>query len=439
MTSKNSSKTWDIDYVRHQFPALYHPESSRLAFFENAGGTYVPRQVIDHLDHFMVRTKVQPYGPYRASQAATQAIEQATVKMAELINAECDEVVIGHCTTMNLYMLSMALRKQFAAGDEIIVTEQDHESNISPWLRLQEFGVKVRFWPIDPETGSLSLADLEGLIGERTRLVCMTHSSNIVGDVNPVAAVADRVHAVGGWLLVDGVSYAPHHAIDVKALGVDVYVLSLYKLFGPHLGLMYVKQPLHDRLQNQSLEQLPRLYSAYKQPGAPNFLRIALNPGLVNHEEAACLLGLVDYFDDLHRHHGLAAADSFHNRVDQVMALAGAHESALAGRWQDWAKERSAVSLIGSTEADIGRRSPTWALRCDSTAPKTLAKGLGERDIAAQSGSFYAWRCLERLGIDPSAGVLRISLAHFNSQEELTRLCDALDELIEQADSKLAS
>ena len=233
-----SAKVWDIAYVRQQFPALNDPESGKLAFFENAGGTYVPHQVVEHLNHFMTHTKVQPYGPYRASQQGTQAIEQATVKMAEMVNADEDEVVIGHCTTMNLCLLSMALRKQFAAGDEIIVTEQDHESNISPWLRLQEFGVKVRFWPIDPHSGKLALDDLNTLLGERTRLVCMTHSSNIVGDVNDVKAVSDKVHAVGGWLLVDGVSYAPHHAIDVKALGVDVYVLSLYKLFGPHLGLM---------------------------------------------------------------------------------------------------------------------------------------------------------------------------------------------------------
>ncbi len=431
-----STKVWDIAYVRQQFPALNDPESGKLAFFENAGGTYVPHQVVEHLNHFMTHTKVQPYGPYRASQQGTQAIEQATVKMAEMVNADEDEVVIGHCTTMNLYLLSMALRKQFAAGDEIIVTEQDHESNISPWLRLQEFGVKVRFWPIDPHSGKLALDDLDTLLGERTRLVCMTHSSNIVGDVNDVKAVADKVHAVGGWLLVDGVSYAPHHAIDVKALGVDVYVLSLYKLFGPHLGLMYVRRDLHGQLHNQSLEQLPKLYAAYTNPGAPNNLRIALNPGLVNHEEVACLLGLVAYFDDLHQHHGFADEPSFQRRVSRVMAIAGEHETALARQWQIWLKTQPALSQLGGDNTVLKQRSPTWALQCGSTSPRTLAIALGEREIAVQSGSFYAWRCLEKLGVDPHSGVLRVSLAHFNSSEELMRLCITLDGLLESAGGK---
>ena len=426
-----SRPVWDIDHVRRQFPAFDDAEIGCLAFFENAGGTYAPRQVITHLEHFMARTKVQPYGPYAASNQATRAIEGATVKMAEMINAGEDEVVLGHCTTMNLYLLSMALRRQFRAGDEIIVTEQDHESNISPWLRLEEFGARVRFWPIDPHTGRLDLADLEGLLTPRTRLVCMTHSSNLVGDVNPVRQVADKVHAMGGWLLVDGVSYAPHHAIDVQALGADIYAFSLYKLFGPHLGLLYVRRELHGLLRNQSLEQLPALYAAYAgRPGAPNGLRIALNPGLVNHEEVACLLGLVDYFDDLHRHHALPAEASFHRRMRQVMDLAGEYESALARQWMAWLKTRSGLGLVGDKETDIRRRSPTWALRCETRGPRELAAALGERLVAVQSGSFYAWRCLEKLGIDSRSGALRVSIAHFNTAEEMSRLCSALDELL---------
>ncbi len=421
---------WDINYVRRQFPALNDKDTGQLAFFENAGGTYAPHSVIDRLDDFMLHTKVQPYGPYRASRKGTQAIELSTVKMAEMINADESEVVIGHCSTMNFYLLSMALRQQFSVGDEIIVTEQDHESNISPWLRLKEFGVVVRFWPIDAETGKLNLNDLEEMLSERTRLVCMTHSSNIVGDVNDVKAVARRVHQEGGWLLVDGVSYAPHHAIDVKDLGVDIYALSLYKLFGPHQGLMYVRQELHDKLSNQSLQQMPQLYSVYTHPGAPNNLRIALNPGLVNHEEVASLLGLVDYFDDLYQHHGFAPEASFHKRVKSVMELARAHETKLAQQWLGWLNKQQKLKLIGGRGTDVSERSPTWALRGFGKPPRDLAIALGEHDIAVQSGSFYAWRCLEKLGINPDTGVLRVSLAHFNTEQELGRLTSALDELL---------
>lgn len=418
---------WDIEYVRSRFPAFHDPATARLSFFENAGGTYAPNAVIERLADFMTRTKVQPYGPYHSSREATRAIEQATVKMAEMINADEDEVVVGHSTTMNLYVFSMSLREQFNDGDEIIVTEQDHEANVSPWLRLQSSGVCVRVWRVDQQTGSLSLDDLEALLCDRTRLVCMTHSSNVVGDVNPVRDVADRVHRIGAWLLVDGVSYAPHHAIDVKALGADVYVLSLYKLFGPHLGLMFVDRGLHSLLANQSLEQLPSLYVRYRSAGAPNFLRIALNPGLVNHEECAALLGLVDYFEDLHRHHRLPMTESFNDRVRAVMTLAASHEEVLARQWMGWLNEHDQLGLVGSTSTDLNRRSPTWTLRCPGQDPRALALALGDRDVAVQSGGFYAWRCLRGLGVDPERGLLRVSLAHFNSDSEMSNLCNALE------------
>jgi cysteine desulfurase family protein (TIGR01976 family) len=424
------AKKWDIDFVRHQFPALADDTVGQTAFFENAGGTYVPHQVIEHLNHFMVKTKVQPYGPYSSSQRGTEAIEQATIKMAEMINADEDEVVIGHCTTMNLYMLSMSLRQQFKQGDEIIVTEQDHESNISPWLRLQEFGVTVKFWPIDSQTGELQLAQLDTLLSERTRMVCVTHSSNIVGDVNPIKVIADKVHAVNGWILVDGVSYAPHHAIDVKNLGVDVYVLSLYKLFGPHLGLMYVGRELHDLLSNQSLQYLPALYKKFEHAGSPNKLRIATNPGMVNHEETACLLGLVDYFETLYEHHQLGKENSFHEQVKQVMQLAEQHETQLAKQFQSWVASQTSIKLVGSTIADVSQRSPTWSLRCNNHQPRDIAMQLAERNIAVQSGGFYAFRCVEKLGIDADEGVLRISLAHFNTEQEMAYLCQSLEEII---------
>jgi len=421
---------WDIDYVRQQFPTLIDEKSGKTAFFENAGGTYVPHQVIEHLNHFMVQTKVQPYGPYQSSKEGTDAIEQATIKMAEMINADEDEVVIGHCTTMNLYMLSMALRHQFAKGDEIIVTEQDHESNISPWLRLEEFGVTVKFLPIDAGTGALQLNQLDDLLSEHTRLVCVTHSSNIVGDVNPIKVIADRVHAVGGLLLVDGVSYAPHHAVDVKDLDVDIYVLSLYKLFGPHLGLMYVRRELHDLLSNQSLQYLPALYKKFEHAGSPNKLRIATNPGMVNHEETASLLGLVEYFDALYEHHQLGQENSFHQRVKEVMNLAEQYETMLAMQFQKWLKSQASLQLIGNDKTAVARRSPTWALRSDTHHPRDLAIALAERDVAVQSGGFYAFRCIEQLGIDAEKGVLRISLAHFNSQREMAILCQSLEEII---------
>ncbi len=418
---------WDVEFVRNQFPTFEDEQGRALVFLENAGGTYVPKQLIDHLDNFMIKTKVQPYGPYSSSQAGTKMILDATIKMAEMVNAEEDEIVIGHCTTMNLYLLSMALRNDFKAGDEIVVTNQDHESNISPWRRLSEFGIKIIEWEIDPQTGQLVLEDLEKLLSKQTRLVCMPHSSNIIGTVNDISVVAGMVHTAGAWLLVDGVSYAPHHEVDVKTLGADIYVLSLYKTFGPHLGLMYVQKDLHSHLENQSLEFMPELYERYRQPGSPNFLRIALNPGLVNHEEVASLNGLVDYFDTLYRWHFDQDEEGFHQRLTSLHKLIRKHETSLASLWMDYVGQQPLLKLIGSSETDIHYRSPTWSFRIKKWHPRDVAEKLAALNIAVQSGSFYAWRCLKAMGINPNEGVLRISLAHFNTANEIRKLCTALD------------
>jgi cysteine desulfurase family protein (TIGR01976 family) len=420
----------DTDFVRNQFPALTKGRHKHVAFFENAGGTFVPKQVIEHLDKFMIESKVQPYAPYPMSEMATDAIEQSTVKMAEMINANTSEIVIGHCTTMNLYILSMALVSWLKPGDEIIVTNQDHESNISPWLRLKKNGVIIKEWCVQEETGELLIDDLSVLLSNKTKLVCMPHSSNIIGSVNDVKQVADLVHEKNALLLVDGVSYAPHHAVDVKVLGVDIYVLSLYKVFGPHLGLMYVKESHHDKLDNQSLEFMPELYAGINRTGAPNYLRIALNPGLVNHEEVASLNGLVEYFESLHLHHFNNQAATFFECIKNIFELIVQHESELAECFLKNIETNSSIQLIGRINANLNKRSPTYCLQIkNDKTPKENTVLLAEKNIAIQSGSFYAWRCLQAIGIDPATGPLRVSMAHFNTIDEVERLNSAINSL----------
>ena len=420
----------DLNFVRQQFPALTTGKFKDFAFFENAGGSYVPQQVLDHLDRYLIEAKVQPYGPYAMSEQGTFAIEQATIKMAEMINADQAEVMIGHSTTMNLYLLANALKTSLGQNAEIIVTNQDHESNISPWRRLESAGVKIIEWQLDPESGELLLSDLEKLLSNKTRLVCMTHSSNIVGSVNDVKSIADLVHNSGAKLLVDGVSYAPHHAIDVKALGVDIYVLSLYKLFGPHLGLMFVNADLHEQLENQSLAFMPELYKPIEKSGSPNFMRIALNPGYVNHESVASLLGLVDYFQLLEQHHYSQQSESFTATVSNVFQLIQTHETQLSTRLLNMVAEFPQFILIGQTIADSTLRSPTFSFQLKDYQAAALAKQLAEQKVAVQSGCFYAWRCLQAIGIDPNTGVLRISLAHFNTEDELRHLEAALQQIL---------
>lgn len=208
----------------------------------------------------------------------------------------------------------------------------------------------------------------------------------------------------------------------------DAVNMYLYKVFGPHLGLLYVRQDLHKHLENQSLSHLPDLYDAYQdRPGAPNYLRIALNPGLVNHEAAAACVGVADYFNTLHVHHGEKSDVTFNVKVKHCFQLMSEHESCLSEQWMDWIRTQSKLSLIGPETSDPALRSPNWSFRVTGKTPQEIAQSLAEKDVAVQAGCFYAWRCLQALNINPDSGVLRISFAHFNSSDEVEILCHALD------------
>ena len=162
--------------------------------------------------------------------------------MAEFINADHDEIVLGPSTTLHVFLMAQALRPQFQPGDEIIVTEQDHEANVGAWRRLEEFGLVIREWPVDRTTGALQYDALDTLLSSRTRLVAFTHCSNVASIVHDVPALARKIRAAGALSFVDGTAYAPHFPVDVKALDCDFYVFSLYKVCGPHQSVLYGKR-----------------------------------------------------------------------------------------------------------------------------------------------------------------------------------------------------
>ena len=236
---------YDVSFARSQFAQFRDPASRNLAFLENAGSAYAPDQVTKKLQHFFTHTKVQPYYLYDASIEAGAAMDRSHDLLAESINAARDEVHFGPSTTMNVYVLAQALRSTMSTDDEIIVTHQDHEANIGAWSRLATTGITIRVWQPDPDSGLLDPGDLESLLNERTRLLCVTHCSNVVGVINPIQQMAKLCHDAGARIVVDGVSFAPHHAIDVRELDVDFYLYSLYKTFGPHLGLLYCLSLIH--------------------------------------------------------------------------------------------------------------------------------------------------------------------------------------------------
>ena len=228
----------DLDYVRSQFPAL----ADGFAYFDNAGGSVVLGSVADRVRDYLLTTSVQTGASYPQSQRAVERLREARQRIALLLNAaRPEEIVLGPSTTVLCQFLARAMEGRLKPGDEIVVTDFDHESNIGPWRRLEERGIVIKTWSLDPETLAIDLDALDALMSERTRLVAVTHTSNILGTINPVAEIARRVHARGAEIVVDAVAYAPHRAVDVQAWDVDYYVFSFYKTYGPHFAVLYGK------------------------------------------------------------------------------------------------------------------------------------------------------------------------------------------------------
>jgi selenocysteine lyase/cysteine desulfurase len=212
----------DLDFVRAQFPAFSEASLEGFAHFENAGGSYACRQAIEWLDRYYRQTKVQPYYPFPPSRAAGEQMDAARERMAAWLGVGSDELHFGPSTSQNTYVIAQALRRTLLPGDEIVVTNQDHEANVGVWSRLQDEGVVVREWKVDPDSGELHAGDLQALLRPRTRVVAFTHCSNVVASVNPVREFTDMAHRAGAWAIVDGVSFCPHGLPDIEALGADI-------------------------------------------------------------------------------------------------------------------------------------------------------------------------------------------------------------------------
>jgi cysteine desulfurase family protein (TIGR01976 family) len=408
--------TFDLDFVRSQFPAFSEPSLRDFAHFENAGGSYACGPAIEALGRFYHETKVQPYHHFAPSRRGGELMDRAKSRMAGWLNVARDEVHFGPSTSANSYTLAHALRDSLEPGDEVIVTNQDHEANIGAWRRLEKAGIVVREWRVDPETAELEIAGLEALLGERTRAVAFTHCSNVVASINPVREITDLVHHAGAIAIVDGVSFAPHGLPDVKALGADVYFFSLYKVYGPHLGVMVLSRALNESLPHQG-----HFFNADK----PAY---RFTPAGPDHAQIAAVNGVIDYLDALHdRHFGAGQGDPA-ERARAVCGLLRSRETELLRSVLDFLAEREGVRLIGRRRA--GERAPTVAFSSDRVTSQQIAKSLAAMNIGVGAGDFYGYRLVEALGYDMDDGVVRASFVHYTSPEEIQRLIEALDSLL---------
>jgi cysteine desulfurase family protein (TIGR01976 family) len=405
----------DIEFVRSNFPALSEPSLEGFAFFENAGGSYACRQTIDWLNRYYRQTKVQPYYNFPASVTAGEQMDTAKQRMAAWLNVDTEEVHFGPSTSQNTYVVAQALRQELKPGDEVVVTNQDHEANIGAWSRLEDDGIVVREWKVDPDTAELHSLDLEALLNERTRAVAFTHCSNLVASINPVREITDMIHRAGALAIVDGVSFCPHGLPDVRALGADIYLFSLYKVYGPHLGVMVMSKELNDDLPYQG-----HFFNA-GIPGA------RFTPAGPDHAQIASVNGVLDYMEAVYQqHYGEVVPDA--SKASAVMKLFRRQESKLLQPLLDFLSGHPKARLIG--RKTVQGRAPTVTFTADGHSSTELAAQLAGFNLGVGVGHFYAYRLIEALGIDTEEGALRTSLVHYTSQDEVDQLIAALDQLL---------
>jgi len=390
----------DLAGVRSQFPTLADPRGWIL--FDNAGGSQILGSAAARVAEFYATSNVQLGGSYAISALASQRVGDGQKALARWLGCDAEEVVLGTSTTQLLANLSLALAPQIAPGDEIVVTDVDHESNIGCWRRLAASrGATIKEWRVDGDTLALRAEDLAPLLGDKTRLVCFTQASNLVGTVHDVAALTRLVHERGARVVVDGVAYAPHRPLDPRGWDVDYYVFSVYKTYGPHLACLYGKRAHLDALAGINhffIDDTP-----YK-----------LQPGHVPYELAAALPAVVDYLTALN--------------FDDVAA----HERGLAACILDFLDGVRGVRVLGHKSASPAR-VPTISFTVDGAPAAAIVERVDDSKIGIKHGDFYVRRLVDRLGLGARGGVIRASLVHYNTIDEAQRFCAVLEPILTTA------
>lgn len=417
----NAVPTLDVDYARSQFPAFGSPKLQDWRFFENAGGSYACRQTIDALAEYYTEMKVQPLGRYPASAEAGQRMERSHERWAEALGVQPNEVHFGPSTSMNTYVLAKAFAEILGPGDEVIVTNQDHEANTGAVRRAADsVGATTHEWRVDASTGLLDPEVFGSLLNSRTRLVSIPHASNIVGIENDVHLLTAMAHESGARIIVDGVSFAPHSLANVAELNPDVYLFSLYKTYSVHQGLMVVRNGLIDELPNQGHYFNAALAGKRLTPAGPD------------HAQIASAGAVLDYIEALSQRHG-ESTHSLRQSVSSVSRLWRDHETRLLGPLLAQLRANSQVRLIGPDrvdESDRLHRCPTVAFAPLNRDPAEVVDELAKRHIMAASGHFYARRLVEAAGLDAESGVVRVSFVHYTTMEDVHALGSALEEIL---------
>ncbi|PTB66994.1 selenocysteine lyase [Trichoderma citrinoviride] len=388
--------------IWNKFPALQQDQ----VFFDNAGGSQTLGTVIDSIKDYLGSTNVQLGASYAVGKKATAAYRAGYQAAARYINADPDEIVFGPSTTQLLRNLSYALK--CAPGDEIVVSRIDHEANIAPWVDLAERqNLVLKWWrPTPGPNPKLTVDTLKPLITDRTRLVTCTHASNILGTITDVPAIADVAHSVGALLCVDAVAYAPHRPIDVKAFGVDFYCFSWYKVYGPHVSMLYGSWSAQTHL---------RSLGHFFNPSASLEDKLGLAGG--SYELVQSIPKVTEYLGN------------FENLVDYEGLIQSALLSFLRSRGDG-------ITIYGEPDGDTDRRVATVSFSVRGWTSQALVEEVEKvTNFAFRWGTFYSDRLVrETLGLGKD-GVVRVSMVHYNTQDDVRGLIRALQDVLDKSSS----
>lgn len=412
MNAELESRFADIIARRADFPALARVHEGRtLAHFDGPGGTQVPQAVIDAVSGYYRTANANTHGFFPTTVETDAMLHEARAALADFLGAaDARDISFGANMTTLAWGLAHAFARRFQPGDEVLVSNLDHEANRGPWLMLREHGLTVREIAIRPDA-TLDYDDFAAQVTPRTRLVAVGMASNAFGTVNDIARARELAYRTGAWLLVDAVHYAPHFPLDVTALGVDFLLCSAYKFYGPHVGVLYSRNGLLDGLATDRLRT--------QDPRAPH----RIETGTLNHAAIAGTLAAVDYLASL------GAGATRRERVVAALSRVADYERELALRVWRGLQHLPAVTLVGPPFG-TGRRAPTVSFTVTGLAADEVCRRLAARGICAWDGHFYAIRPVELLGLLERGGVTRVGISLYNSVEDVDRLLAAMAEIV---------
>jgi cysteine desulfurase family protein (TIGR01976 family) len=406
--------TRDLSGVRERFPGLRRVVDGRPVVFADApGGSQVPENVVRRMAEYLRHSNANAHGAFATSEETDDVIAEAHRASADLLNADADEVVFGPNATTLLFAISRSVARALRPGDEVVVTRLDHDANVRPWvLAAEDAGAIVRWVDVRDEDVTLDVASFEAALSGRTKVVAFTLASNAVGTVTPAAELVRIVRDRTSDAIVacDGVHFAQHRRIDVREIGADLIVCSPYKIFGPHLGILFGRREVLSSLR------------PYKVRPADDALPFAFETGTQNHEGFAGWIAAVGYLADLGGGGGRRAIRAAFERAIVPW------EAGLSTRFLDGLTSIPRVRLFGIGGTDrIDERTPTFAIRVGDQHPAETAKALGERGIYVWDGNYYALEIMERLGLEDSGGAVRVGFCHYNTPDEVDRVLDELE------------